>query len=87
MIHFCQKDSAAEYIIGTELGMIYRLEKDCPGKKFYALSQLSVCPNMKLITLDKVLKALQTEGPVVIVPEDIREKALLAVQRMVEVGA
>jgi quinolinate synthase len=42
---------------------------------------------MKLITLEKVLKALQTEGPVVTVPEDVRVKALRAVQRMVEVGA
>jgi quinolinate synthase len=87
MIRFCQKDDAKEYIIGTELGMIHRLEKDCPGKTFYPLTQLTVCPNMKLITLEKVLKALQTEGPVVTVPEDVRVKALRAVQRMVEVGA
>ena len=63
MIRFCREDAAKEYIIGTELGMLYRLEKDVPGKKFYPLTQLAVCPNMKLITLDKVLKALQTEGP------------------------
>jgi quinolinate synthase len=87
MIRFCREDSGMEYIIGTELGMLYRLEKDVPGKKFYPLTQLTVCPNMKLITLDKVLKALQTGGPVVTVDEEIRVKALRAVQRMVEVGA
>lgn len=87
MIRFCREDSATEYIIGTELGMLYRLEKDVPGKKFYALTQLTVCPNMKLITLEKVLKALQTEGPVVTVEEEIRVKALRAVQRMMAVGA
>jgi len=87
MIRFCQKDEATEYIIGTELGMIHRLQKDCPGKTFYPLTTLTVCPNMKLITLEKVLKALQTEGPVVTVPEDVRVRALNAVQRMVEVGA
>ena len=87
MIRFCQQDDAKEYIIGTELGMIHRLQKDCPGKTFYPLTPLTVCPNMKLITLEKVLKALQTEGPVVTVPEDVRLKALTAVQRMVEVGA
>ena len=87
MIRFCQQDEAKEYIIGTELGMIHRLQKDCPGKTFYPLTPLTVCPNMKLITLEKVLKALQTEGPVVTVPEDVRLKALTAVQRMVEVGA
>jgi len=87
MIRFCREDDAGEYLIGTELGMIHRLEKDVPGKKFYPLTQLTVCPNMKLITLEKVLKALQTEGPVVTVEEEIRVKALRAVQRMVEVGA
>ena len=87
MIRFCREDGAREYLIGTELGMIYRLEQDVPGKKFYPLSQLAVCPNMKLITLDKVLKALQTEGPVVTVEKEVRVKALRAVQRMVEVGA
>ena len=87
MISFCQKDDAKEYIIGTELGMIYRLQKDCPRKTFYPLTPLTVCPNMKLITLEKVLKALQTEAPVVRVPEDVRVKALRAVQRMMEVGA
>ena len=87
MIRFCREDSAEEYIIGTELGMLYRLEKDVPGKKFYPLTQLTVCPNMKLITLEKVLKALQSNGPVITVDEEIRVKALRAVQRMVEVGA
>ena len=87
MIRFCREDHAEEYLIGTEMGMIYRLEKDVPGKRFYPLTQLAVCPNMKLITLDKVLRALQTEGPVVRVDEEVRLKALRAVQRMVEVGA
>jgi quinolinate synthase len=87
MIRFCREDDAREYLIGTELGMIHRLEKDVPGKRFFPLTQLTVCPNMKLITLDKVLKALQTESPVVTVEEETRVKALRAVQRMVEVGA
>ncbi len=87
MIRFCREDDAKEYLIGTELGMIYRLEKDVQGKRFYPLTHLTVCPNMKLITLDKVLKALRVEGPVVTVEEEIRVKALRAVQRMVEVGA
>jgi quinolinate synthase len=87
MIRFCREDDAREYLIGTELGMIYRLEKDVPGKKFFPITQLAVCPNMKLITLEKVLAALNAEGPVVSVEEEVRLKALRAVQRMVEVGA
>jgi quinolinate synthase len=87
MIRFCREDDAMEYLIGTELGMIYRLSQDIPDKRFYPVSDVSVCPNMKLTTLDKVLQALCTEGPVVSVEPEIRIKALRAVQRMVEVGA
>ena len=68
-------------------GMLYRLAKECPGKRFYAITKLSVCPFMKLITLEKLLKALRDEGPVVTVDPEIRAKALQAVQRMVEVSA
>jgi quinolinate synthase len=86
MIRFCREDDTEEYLIGTELGMIYRLSKDIPGKRFYPVTEASVCPNMKLTTLDKVLRALRTEGPVVTVEPEVRAKALRAVQRMVEVG-
>ncbi len=87
MVRFCQKDAAKEYLIGTECGMIHRLTKDCPGKVFYPITEIAVCRNMKLTTLDKVLDALRNEGPVVTVDAETREKALRAVQRMVEVGA
>jgi quinolinate synthase len=87
MVRFCREDKAKEYLIGTELGMLYRLSKDCPGKTFYPVTEVSVCRNMKLTTLDKVLSALRTEGPVITVDPGTRAKALKAVQRMVEVGA
>lgn len=87
MIRYCREDDAKEYLIGTELGMLYRLSQDCPGKVFYPVSELAVCPHMKLTTLDKVLKSLRDEAPVVTVDPDTRAKALRAVQRMIEVGA
>jgi quinolinate synthase len=86
MIRFCREDDAREYLIGTELGMLHRLAKDCPGKVFYPVTELTVCPNMKMTTLDKVLTALHNEGPVISVDPETRAKALRAVQRMVEVG-
>lgn len=86
MIRFCREDDAEEYLIGTELGMIHRLSRDVPGKRFYPVTDVSVCPNMKLTTVDKVLRALRTESPVVTVAPEIRAKALRAVQRMVEAG-
>ena len=87
MIRFCQRDEATEYLIGTEVGMIHRLTRDCPGKTFYPVTDIAVCRNMKLITLEKLLEALRKESPVVTVPEAISTKALSAVQRMIEVGA
>jgi len=85
MIRFCREDDAEEYLIGTELGMIYRLSRDVPGKRFYPVTEVSVCPNMKLTTLEKVRDALRNEGPVVTVDPEIARKALRAVQRMIEV--
>ena len=86
MIRFCREDAAEEFIIGTETGMIYRLSREIPHKRFYPATEMAVCPNMKLTTLDKVRDALRDESPQVTVPPDVREKALLAVQRMIEVS-
>lgn len=86
MIRFCREDDAEEYIIGTEMGMIHRLSVDVPGKRCYLASEATICPTMKLTTLRKAVEALRAEAPVVTVPEDIRAKALVAVQRMVEIG-
>jgi len=87
MIRFCREDEAEEYLIGTECGLLYRLSKDVPGKRFYPIAGAAVCPNMKLTTLEKVYRSLQAEGPVVSVDPETRAKALRAVQRMVEIGA
>ena len=86
MIRFCRDDPAAEFIIGTEAGMMHRLHMDVPKKSFHLLTSSAVCPNMKLTTLAKALLALRSESPVVAVPEDIRLKALAAVERMVSIG-
>jgi quinolinate synthase len=77
--------SAKEFIIGTEVGMIYRLKKDNPDKEFYPLSEKAVCHNMKKTDLEKVLRALQTLEPRVTVPEEIAVKARRSIERMLAV--
>ena len=87
MIRFCREDAAHEYLIGTEVGMLHRLTKDCPGKVFYPICENAECRNMKLTTLESLLAALRAEAPVVEVDPETRTRALNAVQRMIEVGA
>jgi quinolinate synthase len=77
--------AAKEFIIGTEVGMIYRLKKDNPEKEFYPLSKDAICHNMKKTDLAQVLRALQTLEPQVTVPEEIAARARTAIERMLAV--
>jgi quinolinate synthase len=63
------------YIVATEIGIIHALKKRNPDAEFIPASKRAVCPNMKLITLDKVIGSLQSMQYKVTVPEDIRIKA------------
>jgi quinolinate synthase len=82
MIAYVRNSKAEEFIIGTEAGMLEMLKREAPDKKFFAAPPAPVCANMKKNTLEKVLAALENEGPVVTVPEDIRLKAKAALDRM-----
>lgn len=82
---YARESDDDEIIIGTEIGIIYRLEKENPQKTFVPLSALAVCPNMKLITAEKVLWSLREMSGRVTVPEEIRLKAKRAVDRMLEI--
>lgn len=86
MIKFARREDVQEMIVGTEVGIVYRLKKENPGKKFIPVSEQAICPNMKLITLEKVLWSLEEMAPQVKVPEKIRVKAKAAVDRMLGVG-
>jgi quinolinate synthase len=68
------------------VGIIHRLKKENPGKKFIPISEQAICPNMKLITLEKVLWSLQEMNPVVKVTEGIRLRAKAAVDKMLKIG-
>ena len=86
MCKYASRSDVREMIVGTEIGIIHRLKKENPGKKFIPLFEKATCPNMKLITLEKILWCLEDMAPEVKVPEDIRLKAKRAVDRMLEVG-
>ncbi|MFH1003682.1 MAG: quinolinate synthase NadA [Chloroflexota bacterium] len=82
MIRYARREDVSELIVGTEVGIIHRLTRENPGKKFIPASRQAVCPNMKRITLEKVFTTLQTLQPEVTVPEAVRLRASSAVDRM-----
>ncbi|MBM4462130.1 MAG: quinolinate synthase NadA [Chloroflexi bacterium] len=84
MCRYAQSTAAREIVIGTEVGIIYRLRKENPEKVFIPISEQAICPNMKLITLETILWSLQDMSPEVKVPEEIRTRAKAAVDRMLQ---
>ncbi|MFC1807412.1 quinolinate synthase NadA [Candidatus Omnitrophota bacterium] len=86
MIEYVKKSPKKEFIIGTEMGMLYRLMQDNPDKKFYLPTDHLLCANMKLTTLGWVEHALELMVYEVKVEEDIRVKAKKAVDRMLAVS-
>ncbi|MCM8770254.1 MAG: quinolinate synthase NadA [Candidatus Omnitrophica bacterium] len=85
MCKYVKEVKAKEFIIGTEVGLIYRLKKDNPGKEFYPASEAAVCPNMKRINLEKVLWSLEELKEEVRVPAQIREKAIRPIEEMLKI--
>jgi len=85
MCKFAKEASAKEIIVGTEVGLIYRLKKDNPGKEFYPASEAAVCPNMKRTTQEKILWALEELKEEVRVSERIRIRAKKAIDKMLEI--
>lgn len=85
MLRWARETEVEEIIVGTEVGLIHRLKKESPEKRFYPISMLSTCPNMKRITLEKVAWALEDMQHEIDVPEAIAGKARRSIERMLEV--
>ena len=84
MLKFAAKSTAKRFIVATEVGMIYALKKQNPDREFIPASERAVCPNMKKITLEKILWTLEDmDRYKVTVPDEIRIKAKKAIDRMV----
>jgi quinolinate synthase len=85
IVRYAARTDVKELIVGTEVEILHRLNKENPGKQFYAASKKAICPDMKKITLEKILKSLETMKPEVTVPEAIRIRAKRAVDRMLAI--
>jgi quinolinate synthase len=99
MILFCKKDSAKQFIIVTESGIIHRMQKECPGKEFICAPTFNVmqmptdncrcseCKFMKMNTLEKVRDCMKKLSPRVELPPEILRRARLPIERMLEISA
>ena len=85
MLKFAAKSTAKRFIIATENGIIHTLKKQNPDAEFFPASDRAICPNMKKITLDKIIGSLQEMQYKITVPETISLKAKKSLDRMVEI--
>lgn len=86
MVTFARQSPAKEFLVATENGILHRLQKDVPGKRFETVSERAICKYMKMITLEKLRDSLRDWKHEVTVPEDVAAKARLAIERMVAIG-
>ena len=82
---YAKESSSEEFIIGTEIGILYRLKKENPQKSFYPASELAECSNMKLNNLEKILWSLEDMVYPIEVPLDTAQRAKIAIDRMIEI--
>lgn len=86
IIDYATASDAEEFIICTEMGIEYELKLKNPNKKFYSVGHRQYCPNMKRVTLEKVREVLLYEKNQIEVNEDLRQKANIPLNRMLELA-
>ncbi len=85
MIQYAKTSGHRSFIVGTEIGLLYPLQKENPDKNFYPAATNLMCPDMKKITLEDVAASLEFLTGQIKVPEPIRIRAFKAVQDMVAI--
>ncbi|OGW36864.1 MAG: quinolinate synthase [Nitrospirae bacterium RBG_13_39_12] len=85
MLRFAKASSEKEFVVGTELGLLYRLKKENPDKVFYPLRKDMICPEMKKTTIESLVRALKETTYLVKVDNEIRVPARKALDRMLAI--
>ena len=92
LLEFASKDDAKEYIVVTESGILYEMKNKCPEKVFLAAPaedaecQCNECDFMKMNTLQKVYECLRDESPEIKVDSEVARKAVLSIEKMLEMS-
>ena len=82
MVKHAKESSKSRFVIATELGTIHKLQQDSPNKEFIPISERLICAQMKKVTLEGVLHALENEQYQVKIDEPMREKAVKSIDAM-----
>lgn len=86
IIEYATKNEAREYIIATELGVMYELKRRNPEKLFYPAAQRLICEDMKKVTLDKIIRVLNEDGDGLVMAADFMDRANAPLKRMLELS-
>ncbi len=86
MINFAKQSSKPRMLVATEIGIIHRLEKEAPGKRFEPVNRNAFCKYMKMITLEKLRDSLRDWKYEVTVEPEVAARARGAIERMVALG-
>ena len=86
MLRHIGESEASEFAVGTEMGIFHQLNKKFPEKTFYPVNPNAVCAFMKTITLDRIIRSLETMQPEIRVPQEIAVRAKRAIDRMLELA-
>lgn len=87
IIQYVVDTDAEEFLIGTVDGVFGEIRKKAPDKKLYTIKEDQICINMKKVTLEKIVQVLNEETNEVFVSEELAEKAMLPLTRMLELAA
>jgi quinolinate synthase len=94
LINYAKTDSAQEFIVATEAGILHEMQKKVPEKTLYPAPAVedntcacSECPYMKMNTMKKLYLCMKYELPEIHVSEDIQKKALIPIQRMLDISS
>ena len=86
MMKHAKASDAKQFVVATETGILYRMQKENPDKEFIPIKRDAVCKYMKKITLEKVYNSLAHDVYEVKVPKDVADKARLAIDRMLSIS-
>ena len=89
LLRHVQSSADKEFIVATEVGIIHQMEKHCPDKTFYPAPpeescSCNQCPYMRLNTMEKLYLCIKRQSPEIVLDETIRRRALIPIQRMME---